>query len=276
MEAESLRALLSAEAAASFTPDAWPKVPIVVSGSVARWRGLAELTLEQLIAMDKSHTTATVQTLDGAQKPIRLKAEQETGLHAAGAALDFYSLNSSALRPWIVALERDLHLLEGTMRVDASTCRRSEGLAPRFAAEDHFVCQVRGTQRLRIAVNADDAFREPAVSQTVDLTPGTAMFLPRGAWHAAMSAEETLHVTILPGLPTAREVLEYLFLSSAVLAHPGLRGPIPRVFDGEKSRAGVDEALKNTLQEVVRAICAQDLDLSRDGLQNYLRKRRGS
>jgi hypothetical protein len=125
-------------------------------------------------------------------------------------------------------------------------------------------------------VNADDAFREPAVPQTVDLTPGTAIFLQRGAWHAAMSGSETLHVAILPGLPTAREVLEYLFLSSEVLGHSGLRGPIPRVFDGEKTRAGVDDALKSTLQEVVRAICAQDLNLSREGMQKYLHKRRGS
>ena len=63
--AESLISLLSAETAASFTPDAWPRAPLVVAGSLTRLHGLADLDLDALIAMEKSHTTATLRTLDG-------------------------------------------------------------------------------------------------------------------------------------------------------------------------------------------------------------------
>ena len=275
--AESLAALLSAETAASFTADAWPTAPLVVAGSVTRLHGLADYDVEALIAMDKSHTTASLRTLDGVLKSIRVKADQEAGLHSAGATLAFHRLASPGLRRWGAALERDLRLVEGMIRVNAAASRRAEGFEPRFSTEDQFVCQTRGTQRWRIGMNPEDAFVEPASPRTIDLEPGTVVFLPRGTWHAAeATGNETLQVTVQPGLATLREVLEYVLLTSNALQRRELGGPILRMFEGEKTRAGVDDKVRSALRDLVDGICTGELAISPDGLRKYLRARRVS
>jgi hypothetical protein len=273
----SVGALLSAENAAAFGTAVWPSAPLVVTGSPTRLKGLVDHDLEALIAMNKRHTTAYLHTLEGTASALRVKSGQEQALYDGGAALAFHGLLSPALTTWCLALERDLGLLGGMIAIHAQATRRASGFDARFAAEDEIVCQARGAQRWRIATLAGEAFTEPALPRTVDLEPGTVLFLPRGTWHAGEATDsESLHMTIRPGRPTLREALEYVILTSAALQHREMGRPIARMFDGSRTRAGVTDDLEQALRRAVDAICEGGIAISPDGLRTYLRARRTS
>ena len=142
----------------------------------------------------------------------------------------------------------------------------AQGFAPHWDTHDVFVLQVSGTKRWTIY---DSKVRLPlrgqkfargtppgAVSQELELEPGSALYMPRGLMHSARSTgEASLHITL--GI-TAFTWAEFLVecVTAAALEEESLRRNLPPGF----SRGGLSAAAKERLLSEKLSVVASRFD----------------
>lgn len=136
-----------------------------------------------------------------------------------------------ALGELLRQLERELGAPTGSARIGAFAASPGNGVTCHFDSEEVFSIQLQGEKRFHIAkapeiehpwgmqFNPGDpcfddlypqvpaGFPDPARCEfeTVDMKPGTVLFMPRGVWHYTESGEGSLSVSIIVRTPAAFE-----------------------------------------------------------------------
>lgn len=149
-----------------------------------------------------------------------------------GAALemDFADMYLPTVRRWIGRLRQELGLPEGaSAKAVLYAGEGGAGLHPHFDAYCNFVLQLSGRKAWRIGTNnhvvnalthyeaaeapyLPDELRSywsgpttdvtPPDLETVELTEGSLLFMPRGEWHATASSETSLALNLTFGQPS--------------------------------------------------------------------------
>ena len=300
MPTPGLRALFNVDDPAAILEKSWPNHSFVATGPVERLAGLVDYDLDALIKMKKHHTQAFFRSLDGASSQISVAPGQEKQLYDAGFTLYFHGLSAPRIASWVDAIDDELGLVHGVTRVSAFASRRGSGLKAHYDMNDNFVCQARGVKRWRIAANthvknptagytvgaktlpvhAVEApggmpTELPTPFETVELTPGTVVFMPRGMWHDTQTLEhESLHFNIQSGLAMWKDAVEYLLTRTSLLHAEELREPIMNMFDGNVLRAGVGEELKAKVRAALETFLESDFEIDRPAFFKYVMSRR--
>lgn len=136
-----------------------------------------------------------------------------------------------ALGELLRQLERELGAPTGSARIGAFAASPGNGVTCHFDCEEVFSIQLQGEKRFHIArapeieqpwgmqfnpgdpcfddlyPQAPAGFPDPArcAFETVDMKPGTVLFMPRGTWHYTESGAGSLSVSIIVRTPAAFE-----------------------------------------------------------------------
>lgn len=293
--------LIGTERPEDFLARSWSTEWRLFEGPVARLDGLCSYSFAELCDMKVDVVRAFFHVRNGGTRMLELRAGQARAAYEAGATVYFHGLTSPRIREWIDDLNRELGLVSGLTRVSAFASLRGEGLSTHYDLNDNFVCQARGRKRFRVAPNqhvqhplygytigkpiqpvhrveapAGFPTAMPDGARTVDMTPGMVMFMPRGMWHDTQTTDdESLHFNIQCGLPTWRDVLDFITSRTAVPQAAELRQGIQALFLSSRDVApGTSATLARMLREVADAIDDGTLAISQDELFRYVALRR--
>ncbi|MFH9552869.1 JmjC domain-containing protein [Streptomyces sp. NPDC017435] len=220
-------------------------------------------------------------------------AETARKWYDAGAALecDFLETGSPALNRACRQLRKELRLPEGALAKCIAYCAaKHAGFAPHFDAYVNFVLQLKGEKQWRLApnVNAElpvqhyDLAEAPHLPEelrsywtgeapgadlphAVDLTlrPGSALFVPRGAWHATAASGDTVSVNFTFSQPTRADVV-LAALRRRMVSDPQWR----RLFREGDEHTGITSAERvptDLAAEDLARAAAEPLDLYQEG-----------
>lgn len=300
MSLPGLRSLLNTDNLDEFLTKYWPDSYFMAKGPVERLAGLVDHDLDALIKMDKRYTRAFFRNVDGQSSSVYVNAGQEKALYDAGFTIYFHNLSSPALTSWIDAIDNELGLVCGVTRVSAFASRKGPGLKPHYDMNDNFVCQAKGHKRWKVwpntrvinptagytlgakqlAVHSLEApeglpTKMPEEYETLDFTPGTVVFMPRGIWHDTETVEEeSLHFNIQSGLAMWKDAIEFLMTRKQNLLRADLREPIRLMFEGQKLRPEVAEEIKKKLVSLVDEMVNGDIEIDRTAFRAFVRARR--
>lgn len=256
-----LAALLGSRTkAAQFLSSAWPNEPFVVHAPRARLAGLAdvpELESAAALAQVPCHAILAQGQHLGEQRfgNIAVDPAVAPSLLEVGVTLYFNEprFRSRSLWAWVRALERALGLHAGVIRPSAFFSSPGRGARMHFDCTESFVVQVRGRKTWTFARNEAVAFppvnylegerlpdelrglvrgpmRAPPPSKrvSVELRPGSVLYLPRGWWHSTRTSEASVHLDLLTALPTwadaARPIVEEVLRRGAAWRAPVTAG----------------------------------------------------
>jgi 50S ribosomal protein L16 3-hydroxylase len=283
-----------------FREDHWPEKKFVARGPVERLAGLADFEFGDLLRMKRGGTRAFFRTLNGTHVKMGVSAGQETALYSAGFTIYFHALRDPELDEWIAAIERELGLLPGGTRVSAFASRKGPGLNCHYDLNENFVCQARGTKRWRVAPNthcrkptvgyglgspisaahlveAPEGFPAamPETHETIELTPGTVMFMPRGMWHDTETVSDaSLHFNIQCGFATWRDVLAFVLQDNPALHAEEFRDAIRGELDDVPPETLASE-LKPRLHRLVDIIVERGIEIDVPAFERFVAQRLG-
>ena len=298
--APGLAALFDIADPTEFLSSMFPSRTYLARGRVERLDGLVSFDLDALVAMKKRFTKAFYRGTGGEAGSLVVQRGQELDLYTAGFTLYFHSVSCPEIDGWVRALDADLGLLPGVTRVSAFASRRGLGLKPHYDMNDNFVCQARGLKRWRMAPNthvvnpsvgytvgatptaeqeaeAPNGFPSelPTPFETIDMVPGSVLFIPRGWWHDTETLEsESLHFNIQSGFATWKDVLEFVFLGTTALHAEPLRTAIRELSTGKVAAPAFEAELKTKIRELADAICSDEITLDMAALQRHVASRR--
>jgi ribosomal protein L16 Arg81 hydroxylase len=254
-ETSTLGALIAPHSTVDFLRDCWPDKAFAAHGAAARLPPfLRAPELESIEALSRVYRGSLRFTAGRRyQKMLAIDQVHAASLYRMGLTVQFEDI-----APFVAATAPDLRLLEAELGVARGSARASvfssplaDGLSVHFDAQDLFSIQLKGTKRFRIAPvrelrypygtqfvpdtepfdflypQVPNGFPDPAGAEftTVDMEPGSVLFVPRGTWHATESGGDSLSVSIGLYLPSAADgVLEQLQL--LLLQDPEWRRPL--------------------------------------------------
>lgn len=155
----------------------------------------------------------------------------------AGNTIQILDLKTDEIRRWHRALDAALGLIPGTTVVNGFTSLRGKGIPWHWDSQEVFIVQVRGRKLWHVAANEyvewptvngmptespsrEMAFqlksptqpiREPEHWQSVEMQPGSVMYMPRGYWHKVeQNLEESLHLVLQVRLPSWRDLFRFM------------------------------------------------------------------
>lgn len=154
----------------------------------------------------------------------------------AGNTIQILDLKTDEIRRWHRALDASLGLIPGTTVVNGFTSLRGKGIPWHWDSQEVFVVQVRGRKLWHVAPNdyvdwptingmptsspsremamqlkAPAPIREPERWQSVEMLPGSVMYMPRGYWHKVeQNLEESLHLVLQVRLPSWRDLFRFM------------------------------------------------------------------
>lgn len=190
-----------------------------------------------------------------------------------------------ALGALLRQLEQELGAPPGSARIGAFAASPGNGVSCHFDAEEVFSIQLQGEKRFHIAKAPDieqpwgmqfnpgdpcfddlypqvpAGFPDPARSdfETVDMKPGTVLFMPRGTWHYTESGEGSLSVSIIVRPPAAFEcALEALRLR--LLQDARWRRPLYGAWGDSAQSAAAREQWQALMQDWPRVTAGMGLD----------------
>lgn len=230
-----LAALVSPHPVADFLRLHWPDRAFAVHGSPQRLpsplRAPELESVETLAAryrgrMSFGNATASSRTvgIENANPALLLRMGLSLYLPDIVATLP-------ALGTLLRQLEGELGAPAGAARIGAFAASPGNGVTCHYDAEEVFSIQLQGEKRFHIAKAPDieqpwgmqfnpgdpcfddlypqaaAGFPDPARSEfeTVDMKPGTVLFMPRGTWHYTECGEGSLSVSIIVRTPAAFE-----------------------------------------------------------------------
>lgn len=187
------------------------------------------------------------------QKMIGIDQVDAMALYRMGLTLQFEDVTSTvagaaaALRQ----LESELGINPGAARMSAFASPQRDGLSVHFDAQDIISIQLKGSKRFHIAPVEDlrfpsgtqyvpgsepfDALYPQAIEgfpdvdracfSTVDMQPGSVLYMPRGTWHHTESEGDSLSVSIGLYVPSALDCL-LSQLEPLLLQDPAWRRPL--------------------------------------------------
>jgi JmjC domain len=254
-EPEILQVLLGAEVLDEFFDDYWPDRVFVAHGDKERLpEALLDKELNEFDALSRRYK-GIVSFFGDARSGHMVPVE---GIEAAApyrCGLSVYLTDVSPYFPEIERLIRKLELElgvnEGCARAGVFAAPNSCGISCHYDAVDVFSIQLHGTKKFDLAPvtelrypwgsqhisgnrPTDDLYPqategfpewENAEFQTVEMRPGSVLYMPRGHWHRTEAAGDSISVSIGMQPPSAAEcVLEQLRL--LLLQDPAWRKPL--------------------------------------------------
>lgn len=217
----------------------------VVHGVRERFNSLADIIaqLEDVDVILKGYPgpvavygAPVIQASGGVTDRYLVPVEKAKRWYYRGAALemDFFEIQYPQLRRRAMQLLDELGLWPGSLAKCIVYCATAEGgFAPHFDAYVNIVLQLHGSKHWRIAPNRNavdpvqhyDLAEAPYLpielasywsgdapspdlpeGRDFVLRPGSALFLPRGAWHATRSNEPTVSLNFTFSQPTWADV----------------------------------------------------------------------
>src|SRR6266496_3804405 len=293
----TLGALVAPHSAVEFLRDYWPDKPFAAHGDPARLPPfLRAPELESVEALSRIYR-GNLRFTSGRRYQKMLAIDQ---VHAASLYRMGLTVQFEDIAPFVAATASDLRLLEAELGVARGSARASvfssplaDGLSVHFDAQDLFSIQLKGTKRFRIAPVRElrypygtqfvpdtepfdflypqvaGGFPDPAGAEftTVDMEPGSVLFVPRGTWHATESGGDSLSVSIGLYLSSAADaVLEQLQL--LLVQDAEWRRPL---YGGSGSGAALDQAaaaLSRLIERLPRDCASLTVQDALSGLQS--------
>ena len=190
-----------------------------------------------------------------------------------------------ALNGFLRQFERELGAPEGTARIGAFAASPGNGVTCHYDAEEVFSIQLQGEKRFHIAKAPDieqpwgiqfnpgdpcfdDLYPQVAAGfpdpqrcafETVDMKPGTVLFMPRGTWHHTESGEGSLSVSIIVRTPAAFEcALEALRLR--LLQDARWRRPLYGAWVDGPGREAARQQWQTLTRDWTRVTAGMELD----------------
>lgn len=229
-------------------------------------------------------------TFGNARTGSRTVAVEHIGaemLHRMGLSLYLPELEQAIpeLRELLSAMEAAVGAPPGTARIGAFIAPAENGVTPHFDAEEVFSIQLIGEKRFFIGkateieqpvgaqfnpgdVTFDDLYPQAANGfpdfdaaelTTVDLKPGSVIFMPRGTWHRTETSGDSLSVSIILRPPPAMDsVLELIRLR--MLKDPAWRRPLHGAWGRPEQQADAAQQLRQLVDGFDRLV--DDVDLA--------------
>jgi hypothetical protein len=196
----------------------------------------------------------------GARSSRMLSVQEVNPLHLYEMGLSVYlpdiAANVPGADPFLRQLELELGIEPGCSRITVWASPRSDGAATHFDAEDVISIQLTGSKKFEIAPmreytnpygsqfgpgvpafddmypQLDKGFPEVVESefQSIDMQPGSVLFMPRGTWHRTTAEQDSFSVSIMIRPPCMvdafLEQLKYVLLQDSEWRRPlyGVRG----------------------------------------------------
>lgn len=269
---EVLSALIGADALDEFLGHHWPDRSFVSRGDRERLpAALLDAELNEFDALSRRYK-GVVSFFGDARSGHMVPVE---GIDAAApyrCGLSVYLTDVSPYFPEIERLvrrlERELGVNEGCARAGVFASPTSGGISCHFDSADVFSIQLQGSKKFDIApvsglrhplgfqYNADNRPIDDLYPQategfpswagtefeTVEMTPGTVLYMPRGTWHRTEAEGDSIAVSIGLEPPSAADsVLEQLRL--LLMQDPDWRQPLYGAWGaGAMSEAAVERA----------------------------------
>jgi ribosomal protein L16 Arg81 hydroxylase len=249
-----LKALLSPEAADRFLDQYWPHRPFVTQGDPARFPPV--LRVQEL-----SGVQALSRCYRGSLRFTHGRhSDQMVQIDRVDPAILFdmdLTLNFENIGPYVPgapeflrALESELGLNDGSLVMSAFASPRQDGLGRHYDSQDVISVQLHGRKQFHYApvreiavpygtqyipggrpydemyAQAQNGFPDDknVKFETVEMKPGSVLFLPRGTWHYTQAGEPSLSLSITISPPTlldcALEQLRWLLLQDSAWRQP--------------------------------------------------------
>lgn len=180
-----------------------------------------------------------------------LTAEQALARYRDGYTLYLTRLASVSIGRWKRMLDAALGLIPGTTQVNAFASLPGRGLSWHWDPQELFIVQVRGRKLWHVAPNDHIAWptasgqagaesrpeiraqltdpsrpvTRPTEYATIEMVPGSVLFLPRGYWHTTENLDASVHLVLQTKLLSWRDVFKYLLESVPALYGPAWRQP---------------------------------------------------
>ena len=254
-DSEILKALMGADVLEEFLGDYWPDRIYVAHGEKSRLpAALLDEELNEFDALSRRYK-GVVSFFGDAKSGHMVPVE---GIDAAApyrCGLSVYLTDISPFFPEVNRLVRRLELElgvnEGCARAGVFASPTKGGISCHYDSVDVFSIQLKGTKKFDLAPvselrypwgfqyitgnrpiddlypQATDGFPswEDVEFQTVEMQPGTVLYMPQGTWHRTEAAGDSIAVSIGMEAPSAADcVLEQLRL--LMLQDPEWRKPL--------------------------------------------------
>ncbi|HKE15743.1 MAG TPA: cupin domain-containing protein [Kofleriaceae bacterium] len=175
-------------------------------------------------------------------------------LYDSGATVELLASTQPRLRALCDDVAVELGLAGQAVSADVFLSPRGEAVPKHFDGVDVIVVQLRGTKRWQIAPNSSLRFpahayiagfgpdirnsrdvsedgaashdlEMPEGAETIDLEPGSALFVPRGWWHCTSALRDSVSISIVTRPPTTGDLLRAL-VDRNILTRPEWREPV--------------------------------------------------
>ncbi len=288
-ESEILKALLGPEVLDEFLSDYWPDRVFVAHGDRARLpEALLDQELNQFDALSRRYK-GVVSFFGDARSGHMVPVE---GIEAAAPYRCGLSVYLTDVGPYfpdvdrlVRKLEFELGINEGCARAGVFASPASGGISCHYDSVDVFSIQLRGTKKFDLAPvtglrypwgfqyitgnrpiddlypQATEGFpdSENVEFQTVEMRPGTVLYMPRGHWHRTEAAGDSISVSIGMEPPSAAEcVLEQLRL--LLLQDPAWRKPLYGAWGAGAMRDAAIERATKLMAEIPGLASALDAE----------------
>jgi hypothetical protein len=239
-DSERIAALVYPLTPQEFMSEKWP-------GTFQHFTGPAERLAELLTDTGLADVEALVRgpvrgeirgepTRPGRSVTRDLTPDRALELYKEGDTIYLTRLANESVLEWVNTLDRAFGLMPGTTQVNAFASSSGPGLNWHWDPQELFIVQIKGSKRWNVAPNeavewpsigsSRDVHKLPAMRHqmnnpgtpiepptewtTIDMVPGSVMYMPRGYWHCTESIDESIHLVLQVKLLSWRDVFEYL------------------------------------------------------------------
>ncbi len=276
---EILKALLGAEALEEFLSDYWPDRIFVARGKMEhRPEALLDKELNDFDALSRRYK-GVVSFFGDAESAHMVPVE---GIEAAAPYRCGLSVYLTDVGPYFPGMERlvrqlelELGVNEGCARAGVFASPTSGGISCHYDPVDVFSIQLCGTKKFGLAPvtklrhpwgfqyitgnrpiddlypQATEGFPDPESIdfETVEMHPGTVLYMPRGTWHRSEAGGDSIAVSIGMEPPSAAQcVLEQFRL--LLLQDPAWRKPLYGAWGGGAMRDAAIERAAELMAEL--------------------------
>lgn len=181
-----------------------------------------------------------------------IDAQRALALYEQGNTLFVNRLGNEPALAWAATLDRAFGLIPGTTQVNAFASLPGPGIGWHWDPQEIFIVQVRGRKRWNVAPNEDADWpttsgspgaekkvpqlrhqlndparpiRAPRHWSSIEMMPGSVLFLPRGYWHQTENIDASMHLVLQVKLLSWRDVFKYLLDKVPLFHGEQWRGP---------------------------------------------------
>ena len=268
--------------------DHFPDEVIVGTGPLERIDELGSDELladpERLIRAAHGEVCAATRTREGHSHLIFVPPAVGACLWANGTPIEIPYIDRvvPAVARWQAAIDRELGYDRSVaIRCSAFVSRGGAHSGMHFDRTEVLNIQIRGTKRWLLAPNTDVAYAmhpffagltngrgprhdagyfpprfhvpEPSACRVVDMTPGTAMLIPRGHWHRVEADDASVSIGFVLETPTAIEAL-IAALRHRLIGRADARRPL------RPDRAAARRQVEQLAGDAAEALAAGALD----------------